>query len=128
MFCAHINYLCYTEWMFYWYKKLLYGGPKCCYFSKMTHLWKSYLLISVNKTKSFLWNTKNTVRNSVNEQNTYTTHREKGNTRKVWLLLVCDTSSDSSLHPYFTNSSLFLAKFWTPFLNTPVLSSKDGSI
>ena len=48
-----------------------------------------YLLISVNKTKSFLWNTKNTVRNSVNEQNTYTTHREKGNTRKVWLVLVC---------------------------------------
>ena len=32
-----------------------------------------YLLITFNKTKPFLWNTKNTNRNSVNEQNAHHT-------------------------------------------------------
>ena len=41
-----------------------------------------YLLIRFHKIKSFLWNTKNTVRNGVNEQNTHSTHIEKGNFRK----------------------------------------------
>ena len=36
-----------------------------------------YLLIRFQKTKSFLWNTKNSDKNGVNEQNTRTTHREK---------------------------------------------------
>ena len=37
-----------------------------------------YLLIWFNKTKPFVWNTQNTDRNKVNEQNTHTTHRQKG--------------------------------------------------
>ena len=45
-------------------------------FKKLITL-EAYLLIKFHKTKSLLWNTKNTERNGVNEQNTYTTHREK---------------------------------------------------
>ena len=45
-----------------------------------------YLLIRFNKTKSFLWNSKNTDRNDINEQNTHThthtPHTEKYNFRK----------------------------------------------
>ena len=41
-----------------------------------------HLLIRFNKSRSFLWNTKNTDRNGINEQNTHTTHREKDNQRK----------------------------------------------
>ena len=49
-----------------------------------------YLLISFIKTKSILWNTKNTDRNCVNKQNTHTaerdreteTEREENNSRK----------------------------------------------
>ena len=39
------------------------------------------LLITFNMTKSFLWNTKNTNKNDINEQNTHTPHREKDNFR-----------------------------------------------
>ena len=45
----------------------------------------AYLLIKFSKTKSFLWNTKNTDRNHVNEQKTrtrpHTIHLEKNNIR-----------------------------------------------
>ena len=41
-----------------------------------------YLLIIFNNIKSFMWNTKNTDRNGLNEQNTHTTYREKHNFRK----------------------------------------------
>ena len=41
-----------------------------------------YLLIRFKKIQSFLWNTKNTDRNGINEQNTHTTNREKDNFRK----------------------------------------------
>ena len=54
--------------------------------STMSLLFKNYslvkvihLLIRFNKSRSFLWNTKNTDRNGINEQNTHTTHREKDN-------------------------------------------------
>ena len=40
-----------------------------------------YLLIKFHKTKSFLWNTNNTKRNDVNEQNTHT-HSERKKFRK----------------------------------------------
>ena len=40
------------------------------------------LLISFNKAKSFLWNTKNTDGNCINEQDTNTTYTEKDNIRK----------------------------------------------
>ena len=40
-----------------------------------------------NKTKFFLWNTKNTDRNDVYKQNTHTTDKEKHNFRKGWLVL-----------------------------------------
>ena len=44
-----------------------------------------YLLITLNKTKYFLWNIKNTDRNDVHEQSRekHTTHREKHNCRKA---------------------------------------------
>ena len=52
--------------------------------STMSLLFKSssllkviFLLIWFSKTKSFLWKTDNTDRNSVNDQNTQTTHRGK---------------------------------------------------
>ena len=45
-------------------------------FKKLITL-EAYLLIKFHKTKSLLWNTKNTERNGVNEQNTYTKHIEK---------------------------------------------------
>ena len=58
--------------------------------STMSLLFKNYLfveviyllLIKLNKTKSFMWNTKNTDRNGVIEQNTHTTPREKDTFRK----------------------------------------------
>ena len=55
----------------------------------MSFLFKNYSIVEVahlfircNKTKFFLWNTDNTDRNGVNEQNTYTKHLEKDNTGK----------------------------------------------
>ena len=78
----------------------------------MSLLFKNYLLVEVihllisfNKTKSFLWKAKNTDRNSINEQNTPITHRE----RKIALeRLVCDSfpfweqpSCFTSLNPHF---------------------------
>ena len=41
-----------------------------------------YLMIRSHKSKSFLWNAKNTERNDVNKQNTHATHREKDNFKK----------------------------------------------
>ena len=38
LLCAHNRYLYYTEWTTCWYKNLLYRGPQCLSFSKMTHL------------------------------------------------------------------------------------------
>ena len=39
-----------------------------------------YLLIRfIKENSSFLWNTKTTDKNGINEQNTYTTYREKDN-------------------------------------------------
>ena len=49
----------------------------------------TYLLIRLNKTKFFWWNTNNTDRNGINEQNTqtHTKHSKKdsiGNGSLVW--------------------------------------------
>ena len=42
-----------------------------------------YLLIRfIKENSSFLWNTKTTDKNGINEQNTYTTYREKDNFKK----------------------------------------------
>ena len=74
----------------------------------------TYLLIRFKKTMSFLWNTKNTDKNSANERNTHTKCKEKDNFRKGWLVLVSDTPYFFRTTPYFTNPSLFIRKFWTP--------------
>ena len=58
--------------------------------STMSLLFKNYLFVEViylllikfNNTKSFMWNTKNTDRNGINEQNTHTPPREKDTFRK----------------------------------------------
>ena len=47
-----------------------------------------HLLITFNKTKVFLWNTKNTDRNGINRQNPHTTHTEEDNFREGYLVLV----------------------------------------
>ena len=36
--CEHNNFLYYSEWLTCWYKALIYGGPQCICFSKITHL------------------------------------------------------------------------------------------
>ena len=61
-----------------------------------------YLLIWFNKTKSFQWNTKNTDRNSANEKNTQTTHRENYSFTKGWLVL--------ENYPFFWNNTRTV--FW----------------
>ena len=52
------------QWITCCHKNVFYRGPCLCE-------------TNVNKTKSFLWNTKNTDRNRINEQNPHTTYREK---------------------------------------------------
>ena len=58
--------------------------PQCLFFSKIIHLWKSYIcwLNAIYKTRFFLWNTNNIDRNDVNKQNTHIKHSEKDNTGK----------------------------------------------
>ena len=54
-------------------------------FPKITYLYVVeliYLLIRFNKTKSFLWNAKNTDRNDTSEQKKHTSHIDKGKLRK----------------------------------------------
>ena len=75
LICAHSSYLYYKNcWYknFCWYKNLFYGGPVPAFQKFLTTY---LLLIRSNKTKSFLWNIKNTDRNGINEQNTHHTHR-----------------------------------------------------
>ena len=71
---------------------------------------------------SFLWNTKNTDRNGVNEQKKYGTQKERDNFRKGQLVLVSNTPFFRTT-PYFTNPSLFIKKslnlpFWENFKNS----------
>ena len=82
LLCAHSSYLYCTEWIIYWYQNLI---------STMSFLFKNYslekviyLLIRSYKTRFFLWNTNNAVRNCANKQNTptHTKHSKKGNTGK----------------------------------------------
>ena len=55
LLCAHSSYLYYVELITHWYQNfILQRSPILC-FSKI-----AYLLIRFNKTKYFLWNTKNT--------------------------------------------------------------------
>ena len=77
LICAHSGYLYYKNcWYknFCWYKNLFYGGPVPAFQKFLTTY---LLLIRSNKTKSFLWNTKNTDRNGINEQNTHHTQRKE---------------------------------------------------
>ena len=94
---VHDSYQYYTEWITCWYKNLLYRGPpvmcmqklpvlhwlSCWYvniyftevynvftFQKLLTCRRHNLLIRFEKTKSFQWNTENTYRNVINEQNT----------------------------------------------------------
>ena len=62
---------------------------------------------------SFLWNTKNTDRIGVNEQNRHTTHKEKDNFRKGKLMLVIAPILEQL--PYFTNPY-----FYGKILNLPL--------
>ena len=63
---------------------------------------------------SFLWNTKNTDRIGVNEQNRHTTHKEKDNFRKGKLMLVIAPILGQ---PPIFPTRIFMGKFWThPFL------------
>ena len=80
-----------------------------------------YLLISFNKTKSFLWNTKNTDRNGVNSK-TQTTHTQKKVFRKGLLVLVIPLPFSEQPFPLHFCQPLsfygkmlnpsFLRKFW----------------
>ena len=64
----------YTELITCCYKNLLYTGPQCLLFKKYSLAEVIYLLTSFNKTKSFLWYTKNTAENM---RKIHTTHPEK---------------------------------------------------
>ena len=66
-----------SQWITCWHKNVFYRGPCLCE-------------TNVNKTKSFMWNTKNTDRNCINEQNPHTTYREKNNFRKGLSVLFSD--------------------------------------
>ena len=44
------------------------------------------MVIKLNKTKSFLGNTKKTDKNGINERSTHKIHREKNKFRKGWLV------------------------------------------
>ena len=70
-----------TEWITFCYKNLFYRGPQYFYFLNITHLWKPCIcwLDFVNKILSFMWNTRNTDRNSINGQNIHPTHTETKN-------------------------------------------------
>ena len=67
-----------------------------------------YLLIRFNKTKAFLWNTKNANINGVYKKTKHTTHRKKDK-----LVFVSDIPYFKTTS-YFTNPSLFMEKFGTP--------------
>ena len=71
-------------------QNLLYRGPQCLCFSKITQLQKTNNCWSDLKTISLLWNTKNNDRNSADHQNIHTTHRDS-NLGKGYLVLVSDT-------------------------------------
>ena len=90
LLCACSSYLYYIECITYWWKLR----------STVSLLFKNsflveiiYLLIKFNKTNSFLWNTKNTDRNYVNEQIKQTTYErkitlERGNVRGIQISVI----------------------------------------
>ena len=80
----------------------------------------AYLLIRFNKTKSFLWNTRNTNRNCVNEQKKHTPHTKREITLERVSMRISDTpffANNSPILPSFyfireRSEPLFLGKFW----------------
>ena len=74
---AHNSYLYYSDWITCWYKNLLYEGPQCNCFSKITcrsHISANYIqqdqVLPVKHKED-----RN--RNGLNEQNTHTTQRRR---------------------------------------------------
>ena len=82
-----------SQWITCWHKNVFYRGPCLCE-------------TNVNKTKSFMWNTKNTDRNCINEQNPHTTYREKNNFRKGLSVLLSDIHLSWNNHPILPTSPL----------------------
>ena len=95
----------------------------------------TFLLISFNKAKSFLWNTKNTDRNDVNKQNTDTNQT----LRKITLERV--SLYENKWNPHFYNRPLFyqpisfyeknlkphsLEKFWKLNSKPPFIKGRMG--
>ena len=71
LLCAYSSYLDYIEWIIHWSQNFNLQAPYCFYFSKITLVEATHLLISFNKSKFFLWNTKNSDRTGANKQNTH---------------------------------------------------------
>ena len=92
LICAHCSFLYYTDWITLRQKIFLIEVHNVFTAQNYSLVEAIHLLITFNKTKSFLWNTKNTGRNAINGQNTRTTHRKKYDFRKGYLVLVSDTT------------------------------------
>ena len=77
MLNTHSSYPYYIELITQWHQTfILLRSTNLC-ISRITHLKKvTHILIRFNKTKSFLWNKKNTERNRVNDHYIHTPHRE----------------------------------------------------
>ena len=77
--CAHSSYLYHIELISHWYQKFIQQSSAISFFSKNSSLAEvTSWLIRFIKTKFFVWNTKNTNKNGVNEQNPYAhVHRER---------------------------------------------------
>ena len=65
---VHSSSLYYTEWIVHWYQEFTFHNVLKHY----SHVKVIFLLIRCYKTRFFLWNTKSSDRNGVNEQNTHT--------------------------------------------------------
>ena len=63
-------------WITCWNENLLYWSPNCLSFSKITHLQKSYIWFHWRR-QGFSCETQNSNWNTINEQSTCTTHRER---------------------------------------------------
>ena len=87
----------------FWYKNVFYRGPQCLYCLKLAHLQKSFICLLDSRRVSPSCEIKNTDRNGINWQNSYTARHTE---RKRTLEQV------SYWHPsFFTNLSLFMGKF-----------------
>ena len=87
---AHSSYLYYIELITHW---LIKQSQIFCtkfinmfVFKNYLYVEVTYLLIRFRNSKYFLWNTKSTDRNCVNEWETYTYHTPH---KESWLLISC---------------------------------------